>query len=324
MFSCVLTSNPFSSFDQKLFNFFSPSSNCFVVEYFLINFSAGFLFRAEGVRQALYIIKSIFTDYNPWVLFDGSLYNCGLNQQNFCLMLLCIAVLLVYDIFEHRGISVREKIKSQDSWFQVLVIAASVLFVVLFGVWDDDNSALKFMQMGKIPLDDYHRCAINKMNELGVRCLDFRRKFWPMVDGPLPICNPPDDYDERVNAIRVYIENELHCGFARFRQYLQRAIGTDGDDMRMLFQLKERKFDRGSFDRAFAEAGDGDSLAAHYGYRIGVFCTNDRASHAGRGSVFSSCNRQKLKERFGVKIVSVGQLDQMLQGALPDRDGDFD
>lgn len=189
---------------------------------------------------------------------------------------------------------------------------------------DDDNSALKFMQMGKIPLDDYHRCAINKMNELGVRCLDFRRKFWPMVDGPLPICNPPDDYDERVNAIRVYIENELHCGFARFRQYLQRAVGTDGDDMRMLFQLKERKFDRGSFDKAFAEAGDGDSLVAHYGYHIGLFCTNDRASHAGRGSVFSSCNRQKLKERFGVKIVSVGQLDQMLQGALPDRDGDLD
>ena len=187
-----------------------------------------------------------------------------------------------------------------------------------------DNSAFRFTQMSKILLDEFHTRTLNRMNELGVLCLDFQRKFWPTVDFHLPMCNPPDYYDERYNAIRVYIENELRCGFARFRQYLRTTVGAVGDDMRLLFQLKEQTFDRGSFDKAFAEAGDGDSLAAHYGYHIGLFCTNDRASHAGRDSIFSSYNRQKLKQCFDVKIVSVEQLDQILQGTQDVRGGSFD
>lgn len=176
-----------------------------------------------------------------------------------------------------------------------------------------DCGPLKFMQMAKIPLDGYHERTLTLMHKFGVQCLDIQRKFWPIVDSPLPLYKVPDDYDKRANAMREFIENELHCGFARFRQYLRSSVGAEGDDMTLLFRLKEIDYSIGGFNKAFAEAGDGDSLAAHYGYGIDLFCTSDEASHAGKNSVFSVENQQELKKCFGVEIVSIVQLDQILQ-----------
>ena len=37
-------------------------------------------FRADSLGRAIYIIKSILNTENIWTLFDGSLYNCGLDE----------------------------------------------------------------------------------------------------------------------------------------------------------------------------------------------------------------------------------------------------
>ncbi|MBP3683814.1 MAG: MBOAT family protein [Oscillospiraceae bacterium] len=92
-------------------------------------------FRADRLRQAVEIIKSIFTASNPWVLFDGSLYQCGLDSKNFALMLMSIALLLFADWCKTRGIVIRNVIAKQDDWFRIIFIAASVCFLLLFGLW---------------------------------------------------------------------------------------------------------------------------------------------------------------------------------------------
>lgn len=112
--------------------------------FILVDF-AWIFFRAEGIKQALLVIKSIITVYNPWILFDGSLYNCGLNQKNFNLMLIGIVILTVMDIFKKKKISVIEKIKAQDAWFQVCLIAMSVVLIVLFGIWGGGYDATGFI-----------------------------------------------------------------------------------------------------------------------------------------------------------------------------------
>lgn len=40
---------------------------------------------------------------NPWVLFDGSLYECGLDEKNFRLMLLGIVILFFADFCKRNG-----------------------------------------------------------------------------------------------------------------------------------------------------------------------------------------------------------------------------
>lgn len=58
---------------------------------------------------------------------------------------------------------------------------------------------------------------------------------------------------------------------------------------------------------------DGDALASHYGYGIEYFCTNDQARGAGTSSIFSPNNLNKLKEEFGVTVVSPSELLKLLE-----------
>lgn len=94
-----------------------------------------FFFRASHIRQAFDILKSIRTNYNPWILFDGSIYECGLNQKNFWLLMLCICILMFADYCKHKGIRIREVIARQDAWFRCCFIALSISFILVFGLW---------------------------------------------------------------------------------------------------------------------------------------------------------------------------------------------
>ena len=72
-----------------------------VVSTFLLVDFAWIFFRAEGFMQAISVIKSMVTVRNPWILFDGTLYNCGLDRKNFNLMLTSIGILFIADLCKH-------------------------------------------------------------------------------------------------------------------------------------------------------------------------------------------------------------------------------
>ena len=112
--------------------------------FILVDFSWIF-FRAQGIREALDIIKNLFTVNNPWILFDGSLYTCGLNQKNFNLMLLCIEVLFIADFCKRKGMIIRKKIMLQDYWFQITIIVLSTVAIATFGIWGGTYDAARFI-----------------------------------------------------------------------------------------------------------------------------------------------------------------------------------
>ena len=151
------------------------------------------------------------------------------------------------------------------------------------------------------------------MQALNMNVLEFRRALWPEVAIELPLLDPPVDYNTRIKVMREVIEDEYHCGFYRFRQFLKQVVGNEGSDFSLLMQLKEREFSKAAFNVAFAEAADGDALIAHYGYGIDYFCTNDEASKAGEQSVFSPLHRNVLHDKFNVKIVSLPQLAEIIK-----------
>ncbi len=112
--------------------------------FVLIDFSWIF-FRAENLSGAISIIKSIFTEYNPWILFDGSLYQCGLNQKNFTLMLLGIFLLLLADIGKYFNLKLSSLILRQEYWMRWLIIAISICFILLFGIWGTGYNEANFI-----------------------------------------------------------------------------------------------------------------------------------------------------------------------------------
>jgi D-alanyl-lipoteichoic acid acyltransferase DltB (MBOAT superfamily) len=117
---------------------------CATCTFIMVDFSWIF-FRANGFKKALVIINSMFTVKNPWVLVDGSLYKCGLDDKNFRLMLIAILTLLFADFCKHRGIKIREVIIRQDYWFRWIFIAVSVAVILTFGIWGPNYNEANFI-----------------------------------------------------------------------------------------------------------------------------------------------------------------------------------
>lgn len=102
-------------------------------------------FRADRFHSANEIITSMVHADNPWILFDGSLYQLGLNEKNFRLMIMCIGILAISDIFKNRGIAIRKVIAEQDYIFRWFIIAFAVFFIITFGVWGPGYNASNFI-----------------------------------------------------------------------------------------------------------------------------------------------------------------------------------
>ncbi len=112
--------------------------------FVLVDF-AWIFFRANQFTEAVAIIKRMVSVKNPWILFDGSLYECGLDQKSFWFMIFCILVLMVVDFCRQKGIVVRDVILKQDFWFRWLFISAAVCFVLVFGIWGTLYDASGFL-----------------------------------------------------------------------------------------------------------------------------------------------------------------------------------
>lgn len=138
-------------FRERINKIFHLKRNCIshkvakiVITFLLIDFSWIF-FRAGSTYSALRIVKSIFTASNIGVLFDGSLYQCGLSQKNFCVMLLCIGILMFADICKYKKIQISTLILKQEYWCRWLIISLSVCLILLFGIWGVGYEEAKFI-----------------------------------------------------------------------------------------------------------------------------------------------------------------------------------
>ncbi|MCQ2519754.1 MAG: MBOAT family protein [Lachnospiraceae bacterium] len=115
-----------------------------IFTFILVDFSWIF-FRAPSTKFAIEVIKSIFTASNPWILFDQSLYHCGLDRKNFTVMLVGIIILAIADVCKIKGISVIEKIRKQDYWFKCIIIPIFIWAILMFGIWGPNYEAANFI-----------------------------------------------------------------------------------------------------------------------------------------------------------------------------------
>lgn len=105
-----------------------------VVTFLLFAFS-GVFFRAATIKEALGVLKGMFSTFNPWILFDGRIYQCGLDKSNFMVMLIGIIILFISDYYKNKGTQVRKWIIAQEGWFRVVMAAGSILLILLLGIW---------------------------------------------------------------------------------------------------------------------------------------------------------------------------------------------
>lgn len=118
-----------------------------IVTFLLLTFVSIFM-RAATMADAMQILKQIFTVGNPWIIFDGSLFECGLDKNGFLLLLAMIGVLAIADFCKYKGIAIRHIILEQDRWFRCLFIALAILVIMTFGIYGPvyDSSAFVYFQ----------------------------------------------------------------------------------------------------------------------------------------------------------------------------------
>lgn len=102
-------------------------------------------FRASNISQAFQMIKSITTKFNPWILFDGSLYSLGLDYKDFTVMMIAIIILIIADFIKWKGHSIREWVYKQEIWFRWLFYLVSIFVVLIFGIWGPEFNESAFI-----------------------------------------------------------------------------------------------------------------------------------------------------------------------------------
>lgn len=118
---------------------------CQVIVTFLLFGISAVPTRTASFRDSALVIKEFFTASNPWIFFDGSIYNAGIDQKNFAVLLVGLLVLFVADIFKYRKIYISKIILKQNWWFRVFVIVAGVIIVMIFGKWGPSFDNKNFM-----------------------------------------------------------------------------------------------------------------------------------------------------------------------------------
>ena len=102
------------------------------------------IFRAESLRAGLSMVKRIFMDITPWILFDGSLYTCGISKHNFWALLLCIMVVGVIEYRQEKE-PVRELIEKQHIIVRWAIYLAAIAVIAILGVYGPGYDATQFL-----------------------------------------------------------------------------------------------------------------------------------------------------------------------------------
>lgn len=104
-------------------------------------------FRATSTMQAITMIKSMFTTFNPWILWDGSLYLLGLDAKNVWLLFFSIVCLWVVSMMQER-FHIREKLLKQGIVFRYTLVLAMALMILVFGIYGPGYDAAAFIYGG--------------------------------------------------------------------------------------------------------------------------------------------------------------------------------
>lgn len=117
-----------------------------IITTFLLTAFAWIFFRADSFDNAISFIKVMFTKYNPWVLFDGSIYTLGLDDKEWHVLLVAIIVLIVADVIRYvKGIDVGVFLLGQNTWFRWIVLIALIVACAVYGEYGINFDSAQFI-----------------------------------------------------------------------------------------------------------------------------------------------------------------------------------
>lgn len=113
---------------------------------FILTTFAWIFFRAPSIEGAMGYIGRMCTRWNPWVLFDGSLYSLGVNRFQANVLLVALVILLLVDMIRYRkGKRIDLFLEAQNIWFRWLFLLLLIVLIVVYGAYGHAFDAKQFI-----------------------------------------------------------------------------------------------------------------------------------------------------------------------------------
>ena len=113
---------------------------------FALTSFAWIFFRAESIDRAILYVSNLFMRWNPWVLFDESIYSYGLDRREAGILLAAVIILIIVDLVRYqKNLNIGEALFRQNLVFRWLVMIALVVAVIVYGVYGVDFDSSQFI-----------------------------------------------------------------------------------------------------------------------------------------------------------------------------------
>ncbi len=107
--------------------------------FILVNF-AWIFFRAGGFRTAIYYISGICNRWDPWTIWDGTLYQLGLSAYEMNILFIALLLLLFVDLVRCKsGKRIDVFLREQGVLVQILFIVIMILSILIYGKYGEYN-----------------------------------------------------------------------------------------------------------------------------------------------------------------------------------------
>ncbi len=116
------------------------------VTFFLVML-AWIIFRADSLREGLAMIASIFTVWNPWVVFSDEIFYLGLDWKDTVVLFFSCIVLIKISFLQEKG-SVRDLILKQHLFVRWGIYIISIIGILIFGTYGFGFNAQEFIYGG--------------------------------------------------------------------------------------------------------------------------------------------------------------------------------
>ncbi|WP_020484568.1 hypothetical protein [Methylomonas sp. MK1] len=201
------------------------------------------------------------------------------------------------DAYFFEGLATMETVQKKDRKDHIGNYRSGFSFSV------DGEKATYFEGSGSPVISEYLKKTIPKALELG-----FKFTRMPRIGAPKLEISDEFIAEDKKYELSERLDRSFEC--ARFiesigsgKGHLMNQLG--GSDQGVVPKTKVNvSITDKKYSKAYGEWVDGDALAANYGYGIDFFCTNDRASGAGRSSIFHADNLSQLESKYPVNVIS--------------------
>lgn len=115
------------------------------VTFALVVFSWIF-FRSDTITDALRFCKRILLKPTPWLLFNGGIYNLGLNRVEMNILVISIMLLLLVDLIRFfRKQTIDAFLFEQNIWFEWFAVVLLIVMIFVFGKYGAAFDAKQFI-----------------------------------------------------------------------------------------------------------------------------------------------------------------------------------